>query len=49
VRRGFERKPDYAKVSELVAQHTRHSLLDDGIAKASAGITTLEEVMRVLK
>jgi type IV pilus assembly protein PilB len=48
-RRGFERKPDYARVSELVAQHTRHSLLNDGIAKASAGITTLEEVMRVLK
>lgn len=49
VRRGFERKPDYSKVSEIVARQSRHSLLSDGIAKASAGITTLEEVMRVLK
>ncbi|MHA2620583.1 MAG: GspE/PulE family protein [bacterium JZ-2024 1] len=49
VRKGFERKPDYAKVSEIVARHTQHSLLSDGLAKASAGITTLEEVIRVLK
>ncbi len=49
VRRRFERKPDYRKIAEIVQEHALGSLFHDGLQKATQGITTIEEVLRVLR
>ena len=42
------RRSSLAELEEQVERERVKSLLDDGLAKADAGVTTLEELTRVL-
>jgi type II secretory ATPase GspE/PulE/Tfp pilus assembly ATPase PilB-like protein len=48
IQRAIVRKADAGVIREIIQQEGFPTLLDDGVAKARAGITSLDEVMRAV-
>ncbi|MEK7583638.1 MAG: hypothetical protein AAB490_00190, partial [Patescibacteria group bacterium] len=42
------KRPSSSQIWELARKQGAHSLFDDGIEKVRSGVTTLEEVLRVV-
>ena len=47
LRRAIMRHAGIGELEQLARQHGMRTMYEDGIAKALAGVTTIEEVLRV--